>query len=80
MKRSYITSHPKILGGTPVVAGTRVPVAQLLYLLRNGSTILDIHKMYGHVSVDTIKKVIDEIAHKLPAISTTTHGQTVLQA
>ncbi len=57
MKHSYITSHPKILGGAPVVAGTRVPVAQLLYLFRNGSTIADVHNMYRHVPIDTIKKV-----------------------
>lgn len=79
MKHSYITSHPKILGGTPVVTGTRVPVAQLLYLLRNGSTIADVHNMYRHVPIDTIKKVIDEIALKLPAITTTAHDQTVFQ-
>jgi len=80
MKRSYITSNPKILGGAPVVVGTRVPVAQLLYLLRNGSTVADIHNMYRHVSIGTIKKVIDEIANKLPSISTTVYDQTVLQA
>jgi uncharacterized protein (DUF433 family) len=67
MKRSYISSHPQILGGTPVVAGTRVPIDIILYRVKEGYTLNQIHDMYRHVSVDTLQKVIDEIARKLPA-------------
>lgn len=77
-KHIYITSHPKILGGTPVVAGTRVPVDVILYRLKEGYSLKDIHDMYRHVSIDTLKKVIEEIAQKLPSI--TTYDKTLLQA
>lgn len=78
MKHSHITSSPKILGGTPVITGTRVPIDTILYRLKEGYTLKEIHGMYRHVSIDTLKKVIDEIAFKLPAL--TKDDQTVLQA
>lgn len=78
MKYAHITSHPKILGGTPVIAGTRVPVDVILYRLKEGYSLKEIHNMYRHVSVDTLEKVIDELARKLPAI--TAHDKTLFQA
>lgn len=66
------------MGGTPVIAGTRVPIDTILYRLKEGYTLSDIHNMYRHVSIDTFKKVIEEIARKLPTI--TAHDKTLLQA
>lgn len=79
MKKSYayITSTPDIMGGNPVIAGTRVPVDVILYRLSEGYTLKDIHTMYRHVSIDTLKKVIREIVQKLPSI--TAHDETFLQ-
>jgi len=39
MKQPIVTTSPKILGGTPVFAGTRVPVQTLLDYLENGESI-----------------------------------------
>lgn len=78
MKRSYITSHPKILGGTPVITGTRVPVDMILYRLKEGYSLKEIHNMYRHVSVGILEKVVGQLARKLPAI--TAHDKTLLQA
>jgi len=39
MSRPIISSSPEILGGTPVFAGTRVPVQTLLDYLEAGETI-----------------------------------------
>lgn len=39
MGQPIITSSPDILGGTPVFAGTRVPVQTLLDYLEGGDTI-----------------------------------------
>lgn len=78
MKHLYITSNPKVLGGIPVIADTRVPVDVVLYRLKEGYTLGEIHDMYPHISIDTLKKVIDEIARKLPTI--TMHEKTLLQA
>ena len=36
---SEIVSNPRILGGTPCFAGTRVPVASLFEHLRRGYTV-----------------------------------------
>lgn len=39
VKRSVIQSNPEILGGTPVFAGTRVPVQNLIDYLEAGDTL-----------------------------------------
>ncbi|MBI2595459.1 DUF433 domain-containing protein [Candidatus Daviesbacteria bacterium] len=75
-KQSYISSDPEIMGGIPVIAGTRVPVSQILFLLKSGYALPQIHDMYRHVSVATLQKVIDEIDKKLPDL---TNGQAFLQ-
>jgi uncharacterized protein (DUF433 family) len=41
MKRRIIVSSPDIMGGTPVFAGTRVPVQTLLDYLEAGDSIDD---------------------------------------
>jgi uncharacterized protein (DUF433 family) len=38
-QRDIVTSDPEILGGTPVFAGTRVPVDSLLAHLKAGDSI-----------------------------------------
>ena len=39
MEKSFITSSPDILGGTPVFSGTRVPVQTLIEYLEGGESI-----------------------------------------
>lgn len=56
----YISSDPNILGGKPVIKGTRIPIDQILFLLKDGFTIQAIHELYPHVEEKTIKGVIDE--------------------
>jgi len=41
MAEPIVTSSPDVLSGTPVFAGTRVPVQALLDYLEGGSTIDD---------------------------------------
>ena len=41
IKSSVITRSPEIMGGTPVFAGTRVPVQTLLDYLKAGESIND---------------------------------------
>lgn len=57
----YIVSDKKVLSGTPVIAGTRIPIARILFLLKQGYTLEDIHNEYDHVSVATLENVIDEL-------------------
>ncbi|KKW09753.1 MAG: hypothetical protein UY49_C0039G0009 [Microgenomates group bacterium GW2011_GWC1_49_7] len=63
----YIVSNPNILGGVPIIAGTRIPAKQILYLFRDGYTIEAIHEEYPQLSVEIIDKVIDEIVQNLDA-------------
>lgn len=60
--KSYIVSDPKILGGTPVIKGTRIPVSRIIFLLKEGYTVDAINQDYPHVSVDILEAVIDEVA------------------
>jgi len=39
MKQPIVTTSPEIMGGTPVFAGTRVPVQTLFDYLENGESI-----------------------------------------
>ncbi|MBI4078779.1 MAG: DUF433 domain-containing protein [Candidatus Levybacteria bacterium] len=59
----YIVSHPKILGGKPVVKGTRIPIDQILFLLKDGFTVDAINEQYPQLNKQTIERVIDEAAH-----------------
>lgn len=64
MKKSttYIESKSGILGGIPVVTGTRIPVSQLLRLLSQGYGIKEVKQHYPQLSLRTIKGVISAIA------------------
>lgn len=61
--KSYIVSDPKILGGMPVIKGTRIPISRIIFLLKEGYTIEAIHQDYPHVSVKVLDKVIDQVAN-----------------
>ena len=61
MKR-YIVSNPDILGGKPVIMGTRIPVDQILFLLKSGFTVEAINEEYPQLNVKTISGAIDEAA------------------
>jgi len=58
--KKYIVSNPEILSVTPVIAGTRIPVGQILFLLKEGFTIEAIQQEYPQVTTKTLRKVVDE--------------------
>ena len=41
IKNAFIESTPKVLGGTPVFLGTRVPVKTLIEYLEGGDRLYD---------------------------------------
>lgn len=63
----YIISNSKILGGVPVVSGTRIPASRILYLFRDGYTVEAIHEDYPQLSIKLIHNVIEEIIDNLEA-------------
>ncbi|HVF69702.1 MAG TPA: DUF433 domain-containing protein [Xanthomonadales bacterium] len=74
--KKYVVSDPNILGGTPVIKGTRVPIERILFLLKEGFTLDAIHDDYPHITVETLSKAIDEVIH---AVNTTFHAKKASQ-
>ena len=61
--KQYIISDPNILGGRPVISGTRIPVDQILFLLKEGFTIEAINEEYPQLDKKTIAGTIDAAAY-----------------
>lgn len=61
----YIASNPQILGGKPVIKGTRIPVDQVLFLLKEGFTIDAIHEEYPQLDKKTIAGTVSEATQLL---------------
>lgn len=55
---SRITSNPKILGGKPVIRGTRVSVELVLSLLASGLTEMEILREYPHLKRTDVRAAI----------------------
>jgi uncharacterized protein (DUF433 family) len=53
-----VISDPTVLGGQPVIRGTRVPVSLILNLLAHDYTIDRIVQAYPHLTVDSVKAAI----------------------
>jgi uncharacterized protein (DUF433 family) len=60
MKEPIITSSPDIMGGTPVFAGTRVPVQTLLDYLKAGESIDDFLEGFPTVSREKVIAILEE--------------------
>ncbi|WP_370693617.1 DUF433 domain-containing protein [Nitrospira tepida] len=59
-KPPLITSSPDILCGTPVFAGTRVPVQTLIEYLEGGETIDDFLQGFPTVTRDQVIAFLEE--------------------
>ena len=75
--KKYITSKSDTMGGEPCIVGTRIPVEVILYRLKEGYTLKDLHKMYPWVEVKTFEGVLKELASKVHQLK---DDQTVSQA
>lgn len=58
--KKYIVSNPEILGGKPVVAGTRIPIGQILFLLKEGFTLEAINEEYPQLNKKTLEGAVEE--------------------
>ncbi len=61
MKTKFITSDPEIMGGQPVVKGTRIIISRIIFLLKEGYPMDAIHAHYPWVDIKTLEGVIGEI-------------------
>jgi uncharacterized protein (DUF433 family) len=67
MKTRLITSEPDILGGTPVFAGTRVPVKSLTDCLEAGDSINEFLDDFPSVSRAQVIEFLEEARAQLTA-------------
>jgi len=72
----YISSTPNIMGGAPVIAGTRIPIEVILYYLKDGYTLDELQEMYNWVDRQTLEGAIDEV---ISYIGTTLHAENLSQ-
>lgn len=68
MTSSIINRDPEILGGTPVFAGTRVPVRILLEHFEAGDRIDDFLDDYPTVTREQAHAFLELVIAKLPII------------
>jgi len=62
-----ISASPEIMGGTPVFAGTRVPVETLLDYLKAGESINDFLDGFPTVTKEQVIALLEEAGKQLVA-------------
>jgi uncharacterized protein (DUF433 family) len=67
MNKRLIISDREILGGTPVFAGTRVPVKSLTDCLESGGTIDDFLNDFPSVTREQVIAFLEEARAQLSA-------------
>ena len=65
MAEPIVTSSPDILSGTPVFAGTRVPVQALIDYLEGGETIDDFLAGFPTVRRDQVVAFLEEATARM---------------
>lgn len=73
-KQAQIISDPKILGGKPVIAGTRISVELILDRITSGMSVKEILKDYPHLTTSQVQAAIS-YAKKL-VINKSPHPKT----
>ena len=56
--RGFVEINPRVMGGQPVVRGTRVPTSILATLGERGKSLKDIVRLYSSISKRAIEKAI----------------------
>ena len=67
MTKSAISCSPDVMGGTPVFAGTRVPVQTLLDYLEAGDSIDDFLAGFPTVSREQVIEFLEQAKDRLVA-------------
>jgi uncharacterized protein (DUF433 family) len=70
MSDQIITASADVLGGTPVFAGTRVPVQTLLDYLKGGETIDDFLDGFPTVKREQVIAFLEEAEEQIVELAT----------
>lgn len=62
MKQKFITKSEKILGGAPVIKGTRIPAERIAYLVKQGYTEGKIKEEFPGLPASKIRGALFELA------------------
>ena len=65
----WIVHHPDLLGGKPVIKGTRIAVAQVLECLSLGMTPQEIAEDYPGFSPESISEVLRFAAQQMQNVA-----------
>ena len=65
MTEQIITSSPDVMGGTPVFAGTRVPVQTLIDYIKGGESIDDFLDGFPTVSREQVIAFLDQAQEQI---------------
>jgi uncharacterized protein (DUF433 family) len=65
MEHPLITSHPAVLGGKPVIKGTRIAVSFILKLFSSGWTMDQILENYPHLTREGVLAALEYAADVL---------------
>lgn len=76
MKQPQIISDPKILGGKPTIAGTRISVELILDRISAGMSVKEILKDYPHLTVEQIQTAISYAKNLVTRKSNTNSNQS----
>jgi len=67
MHKPIVTCSPDVLGGTPVFAGTRVPVQTLIDYLEGNETIDDFLEGFPTVTREQVVAFLEEAKDRIVA-------------
>jgi len=67
MRKPVISRNPKVMGGTAVFSGTRVPVQTLLDYLESGESIDDFLAGFPSVNRDQVIEFLGQAKDRLVA-------------
>ena len=68
LKKYIISASPEVMGGTPVFAGTRVPVQTLIEYVEAGDSINDFLEGFPTVRRDQIIGFLEEAKERMIAL------------
>lgn len=54
----YITADPDVLGGKPIIKGTRISVELILEWVANGSSVEDIVQEFPHLKMQAVREAV----------------------